>query len=196
MDCPICYEQITTSTGQVTTSCGHTFHFKCLNEWYYHQIQEEEGVETCPCCRKEPGEFERASLVEDGTEIDAESETLSEVSVPNETGREWIRVGPRRWIIPSSSEHRLQILAQIAAEQQKENELRIPPYNGEAHALWILRNLFEAPMEPAGPMETISPVDRTKMFRRRRRGMLPGRDFWSHLGIEYDLKEINGYMTD
>lgn len=196
MECPICYEQITNTTGQVTTSCGHSFHFKCLNTWYYQQLQQEDGVETCPCCRKEPGDFERCSVVEDGTDMDAESESLSESSVPGAHAdhTEWVRVGPRRWIIPSSTEHRLQILAQISSEQQKENELRIPPYNGEAHALWVLRNLFDAPLEPAGPWEQIHPVDRPKMLRRRRRSF--GRDFWTHLGTDHRLKEIDGYKSD
>ena len=162
--------------------------------WYYQQIQQEDGVETCPCCRKEPGEFERASLVDDETEQDAESETVSEASFPDDTGREWIRVGPRRWIIPTSSEQRLQILAQIASDQNKEDALRIPPYNGEVHALWILRNLFEAPQEPAGPMEEVHQVDRPNMVRRRRRSF--GRNFWSHLGEDHKLKEIDGYKTD
>ena len=191
MECPICYEGITVTSGQVTTSCGHTFHFKCLNTWYYEQLQQEDGAETCPCCRKEPGEFERCSVVEDESETDTEmeSETASDSSFPN---TQWVRVGPRRWIIPSSSEHRLQILAQIASE--KEDTLRIPPYNGEAHALWALRNLFDIPLEPAGPMDIVHPVDRAKIVRRRRRSI--GRDFWAHLGTDHTLQEIDGYKTD
>lgn len=192
MDCPVCYESITKETGQVTTSCGHTFHFKCLNAWYYHQITNDLGQESCPCCRKEPGEFERASVVT-GTEDDAESETISEPSLP-EMDIQWIRVGTRRWIIPSSEEDRLRILAEVAANQPKEDPYRIPPYDAEAHALWVLRHLFEEQTGPMQPYEQIDPLDKPKMVRRRRRSF--GRTFWAHLGTEYKLKEIDGYTTD
>lgn len=191
MECPVCFETITRETGQVTTSCGHTFHFKCLNTWYYHQIQNnEDGQESCPCCRKEPGEFERASIV---TNEDAESETIS-MEDEDQPTLEWIRVGDRRWVMPTSEEERLRILAEVAAAQPKEDPFRIPPYNGEAHALWILRHLFEENQEPTQPMELINPLDTPKMFRRRRRSF--GRSFWAHLGQEHRLKEIDGYMTD
>lgn len=48
MDCPICYEKISTSTGTTTLSCSHSFHFGCLSGWF---LKQEVG--TCPCCRKE-----------------------------------------------------------------------------------------------------------------------------------------------
>jgi hypothetical protein len=193
MDCPVCYETITKETGQVTTSCGHTFHFKCLNTWYYHQISNEGVQETCPCCRKEPGEFERASVVT-ATEEDAESETISEPSLPDvDMDIQWVRVGTRRWIIPSSEEDRLRILAEVAANQPKEDPYCIPPYDGEAHALWVLRHLFEE-QPPAQPQEPLHPLDQPKMLRRRRRSF--GRTFWTHLGTDYKLKEIDGYKTD
>jgi hypothetical protein len=189
MDCPVCFEAITKETGQVTTSCGHTFHFKCLNSWYYHQIQSNEsGQESCPCCRKEPCEFERASVVTD----DDESETISEND--DEPELQWVRVGERRWVIPSSEEERLQILADVTAQQLKENALQIPAYDGEAHALWILRHLFDENLGPPQPLEPVNPLDTPKMVRRRRRSF--GRTFWTHLGNEYTLKEIDGYVTD
>ncbi len=192
MDCPFCFEAINEATGQVKTSCGHTFHFKCLNHWYYSQLQREEAQESCPCCRKEPGEFERASIVDDTTQEDVESETISEPSVDFDV--EWVRVGPSRWIVPSNGTHRLQILAQVAEDQTKLGPYYIPPYDGEAHALWILRTLFEEPIEPPGPYEETHAVDRPKMLRRRRRSY--GRTFWSHLGEAHNLKEIDGYCTD
>ena len=48
MDCPICYEKITSETGVVTTSCGHSYHFACISSWL---AKQEAG--SCPCCRKE-----------------------------------------------------------------------------------------------------------------------------------------------
>jgi hypothetical protein len=195
MDCPVCYETITTDTGQVTTSCGHTFHFKCLNTWYYYQSNKDEGQESCPCCRKEPGEFERASIVT-GTEEDSESEldSNSESDVNMNEDLSWIRVGPGRWIIPSSDGDRLRILAEVTANQSKEDPYQIPPYDGEAHALWILRHLFEEEQTPAEPLEPVHILDKPKMVRRRRRSF--GRLFWSHLGTDYKLQGIDGYTTD
>jgi hypothetical protein len=191
MDCPICFETITKETGQVTTSCGHSFHFKCLNTWYWRQTQNEEGQESCPCCRKMPGEFERASTVT-GSE---ESESISEWTVDQENSNEWVQVGPRRWIIPSSEPERLQILAQVASEQDKIDELYIPPYNPENHALWVLRNFFELPTGDLVRQEEITQFDRPKIMRRRQRPLC--RTFWSHLGTEYELNRMDGgYKTD
>jgi len=190
MDCPVCYEAITKETGQVTTSCGHTFHFKCLNSWYYHQITHNEGgQETCPCCRKEPGEFERASVVTDSEE-DAESQTISEPSLPE---NEWIEVGHRRWIIMPQQD-RLRILAEVAANLPKEDPFAIPPYSEEAHALWVLRHMFDEPVGPVEPMEVTDPLDRPRMVRRRRRSF--GRTFWTHLGRDNSLHTVDGYKTD
>lgn len=189
MDCPICMDPITNQTGQVTTSCGHTFHFKCLNTWYWRQTQEEDGQETCPCCRKEPGDFERASTVTESEE----SQSIAEWTVDEEPN-EWIRVGPGRWIVPSSEPERLQILAQVAADQAKMNELHIPPYSPENHALYQLRHLFDEPNEPTAPSEPLNNLDRPKMVRRRRRSW--GRTFWCHLGNEYKLTSIDGYKSD
>lgn len=192
MDCPVCYESITTETGQVTTSCGHTFHFKCLNSWYYTQINSESGQESCPCCRKEPGEFERAPLVDDDED---ESEEEEENQFPNiNLETEWVRVGPRRWIIPSSDENRLQILAQLASEEPKLDPFHIPPYSEEAHAYWVLRHLFEEPSEATGLIEELHPLDRPKMVRKR--CLDYGRTFWVHLGKEYKLGSVDGYKSD
>lgn len=196
MDCPICFETITKETGQVTTSCGHSFHFKCLNTWYWQQTQSEESKESCPCCRKEPGEYERASTVT-GTIKDAESQEYEEYDSDEEFEREnpeWIRVGPARWIMTSDPNERLRILADVAEAERKRHQFDIPPYNPENHALWVLRHLFEEPLEPATQQEVINPLDRPKLVRRRRRSF--GRTFWSHLGNEYNLATLDGYKSD
>jgi hypothetical protein len=190
MDCPICFETITKETGQVTTSCGHTFHFKCLNTWYWRQTQTEEGQETCPCCRKEPGEFERASTV---THSETESESIAEWTVDENENNEWIRVGPARWIVPSSEPERLRILAQVASEEEKRNEFHIPPYSAENHALWNLRHMFHEEAEVFHE-EPLSRFDRPLLSRKRHRWY--GRTFWSNLGREHNLQEIDGYKTD
>ena len=190
MECPICYEQISKDTGQVTTSCGHSFHFKCLNTWYWQQSQNEEGRESCPCCRKEPGEYELASTVSD----ESDESTEMEWEDNEEEGPEWVRVGPGRWIVPSDEPDRLRILARVADEERKRHEFAIPPYNPENHALWVLRNFFEEPSEAPTQQEVIHPLDRSKLVRRRRRSF--GRPFWAHLGSEHKLTEIDGYKSD
>jgi len=48
MNCPICYDEINSQTGNVTTSCGHSYHFSCISSWY----SKGESA-SCPCCRKE-----------------------------------------------------------------------------------------------------------------------------------------------
>ena len=194
MNCPICFDEITVDSGQVTTSCKHTFHFKCLNTWYYRQLQNEDGEESCPCCRTKPGEYERASVVSESTESDAESQSI-EFTPSHFTNTEWVRIGPRRWVIPSSDEDRLRILANLASERVKD-PLEIPAFSEEAHALWVLRHLFEAPPEPAGPpQEPVDIMDRPKMLRKR--GLYQGRTFWAHIGNGYNLDYTDrGYKSD
>lgn len=53
MDCPICYDKITSATGVTTLSCSHSFHLSCISGWF---LQQEAG--TCPCCRKEMAAIE------------------------------------------------------------------------------------------------------------------------------------------
>ena len=57
IDCSICYEAITSSTGKVVMSCDHTFHFKCLTTWFQSQ-EKNELASNCPCCRHEATEYE------------------------------------------------------------------------------------------------------------------------------------------
>ena len=184
MDCPICFDTITTTTGSVTTSCGHNFHFKCLNTWYYKQQQNEDTIESCPCCRREPGEYELGSII-------TEEEEEEEENVNEEEDAEWLP--RRRWIL--NSEDTLQILARVASELPKEEQFPIPPYNEEAHAYWLLRNLFTVESnEPLVYAENIHYLDKPKMMRKRHRSF--GREFWSHMGEDYELENIDGYKTD
>ena len=43
-ECPICLAHITNDTF-TKTSCGHTFHAECLNEWTKNNC-------SCPLCRQ------------------------------------------------------------------------------------------------------------------------------------------------
>jgi hypothetical protein len=189
MDCPICFDTITSSTGSVTTSCGHTFHFKCLNTWYYKQIQNEDAKESCPCCRKEPGEYEIASVVTEEEEEEEEEEEVNEVEDEE-------LLATRRWILTNNNT--LQILARVANDLPKEERFPIPRYSEDAHAYWLLRNLFAEEEEPrevvAEPQEEAHLMDRAKMMRKRKRYF--GREFWTRLGKEYELETLDGYITD
>lgn len=69
--CPICYEDVTSSTGSVNLSCSHTFHLSCITKWFSKQ---DHG--SCPCCRKEVGEKEDLASLTD----DEEDDTLTYVS--------------------------------------------------------------------------------------------------------------------
>ena len=53
MDCSICYQAISATTGIATLSCSHSFHINCIGKWL---ISLDEG--TCPCCRKKMSALE------------------------------------------------------------------------------------------------------------------------------------------
>jgi hypothetical protein len=89
MDCPICYSAITTETGVVTTSCGHSYHFACISKWFMGQ---DNG--TCPCCRKEMGEtedFPQAPEDEDDSEYESDDEDEDEDEEEEEEELEFTR---------------------------------------------------------------------------------------------------------
>ena len=67
MECSICLSEITAATGVYTTSCGHSFHFRCAVTWLLHA-----EVENCPMCRHEMGNDER--LPEEPEEEEEEEE--------------------------------------------------------------------------------------------------------------------------
>lgn len=75
-ECPICYEDVTDSTGSVKLSCAHTFHLSCITSWFSKQ---EHG--SCPCCRKQMGEKEDTARI-------AEDDTLSYVSDETDASEE------------------------------------------------------------------------------------------------------------
>lgn len=53
MDCSICYQAISATTGIATLSCSHSFHINCIGKWL---TSLDEG--TCPCCRKKMSALE------------------------------------------------------------------------------------------------------------------------------------------
>jgi hypothetical protein len=69
MECSICFENITRETGKAELSCSHTFHLKCLSNWFTKN-------ENCPYCRHEANEMEKMGHLEnvDDEEDDDEDE--------------------------------------------------------------------------------------------------------------------------
>jgi Ring finger domain len=51
MDCPICYEEL--GVARTTMSCSHSFHFRCLSNWF---VTKHTG--SCPICRKKAAKLE------------------------------------------------------------------------------------------------------------------------------------------
>jgi len=128
MDCPICMETINASTGSTTTSCGHTFHFKCLANWCIKKVQADDH-QNCPLCRHEMFEIERLpEPVEDEDEEDDESEYSEDSEESDENSvmdREFLQF-----------ERDNEEAAQRAAAG-------IPEFDEAAHALWVMRTTFE-----------------------------------------------------
>lgn len=60
MDCSICMDAITKQTGLVTLSCDHSFHFRCIDEWFTKQLLDDLN-QTCPCCRSEGAQMDRCN---------------------------------------------------------------------------------------------------------------------------------------
>jgi len=47
--CPICYTD--EKPDNYTTPCGHSFHIRCLFEWWDVQMTTQRGCVSCPLCR-------------------------------------------------------------------------------------------------------------------------------------------------
>ena len=56
MDCAICYEPITESTGKAILSCRHEFHITCII------ASMATGTHTCPYCRHTLTKYENGAF--------------------------------------------------------------------------------------------------------------------------------------
>ena len=78
MECSICLSDITALTGVYTTSCGHSFHFRCALTWFVNS-----EVENCPMCRHEMGENEKLpEEPQEEYEEEEEEEEDSDCAIP------------------------------------------------------------------------------------------------------------------
>lgn len=119
-ECSICFEQLAKATGSSTMACGHCFHIGCLARWLTKN-------ETCPYCRHEANEHEKfQELIDDESEEEYDDESDDE----EEHGEDWIRVARGRWITVAQRDSQIQ-------------NLNIPEYDAEAHALWVFRKTME-----------------------------------------------------
>ena len=76
-ECSICLSPISAKTGKVSMACQHSFHFRCITNWFIEQ-SENDLKETCPYCRREASEDE--ALPKLGEEDEEFSDDESEVS--------------------------------------------------------------------------------------------------------------------
>jgi hypothetical protein len=107
MECSICFDDITKQTGSTTLSCDHAFHFRCINNWFVKQFLDD-LPQTCPCCRNEGGQLDRAifdeedennTQEEDADEDyeDEESETASDTDSLDDLSFNDVMRGNARW---------------------------------------------------------------------------------------------------
>lgn len=107
--CAICLEDINKTTGKVVLSCEHTFHYRCIDNWFGKQVWDD-LPQTCPCCRDGGQHLDRAEVVEveenededDDWATEDDDDANSAVTDITEDIR-WERVGPGRWFILSNS---------------------------------------------------------------------------------------------
>ena len=82
MECSICYDGISASTGCVTLACSHNYHLGCVGRWLLEH-------QTCPLCRAAPTEKERISAPQEDEEDDEEEDEedwgddRSELDIPD-----------------------------------------------------------------------------------------------------------------
>lgn len=105
----------------------------------------------------EEDEEDEEEWVDDEEDEDEDDE---EESVDDNASLLWQRVAPGRWRIVK-------------------NPLRIPEFNEEDHALWVMRKTFEmaedgASIEAAGSEPPIPETDSLSLFMLRSEGIVPG----------------------
>lgn len=115
MECAICCDEMTKCTGSTTLSCEHSFHFKCIVNWFDKQITDD-LEQTCPCCRNKGSEMDRCEIQkwEEDEEEDEDYEDEDEGEEEEEEERfpdlgsdelfRWERTGPGQWMITSNRE--------------------------------------------------------------------------------------------
>lgn len=63
-NCPICFEDITSKTGHATLACGHTYHMRCISQWFQTATEP-----ACACCRKSATHTDWSPIVQNPAPI-------------------------------------------------------------------------------------------------------------------------------
>ncbi len=77
MDCSICLEAVTKQTGIVTLSCEHTFHFRCIDNWFAKQLGND-LEQSCPCCRHTGNDMDRIDVSQVNEDDDDDDESYED----------------------------------------------------------------------------------------------------------------------
>lgn len=98
-ECAICFADITADTGRSVLGCGHTFHMLCVVRWFC----EQEGISSCPCCRREAGELDNVPILPGEVEEDEESEDDEDEEESDDEEAEdieivWVRAEDGTWL--------------------------------------------------------------------------------------------------
>lgn len=150
MDCSICFDALTNETGSTTLSCQHTFHFRCIVNWFDKQIGES-LEQTCPCCRGKGSEMDRCEVKEWNNDDDEEED--DEDYEEDEEGEEdtnsildeipddardllWERVGEGRWLITSRQDLAYEALRGLFGSL---NELDVDPSSAAQKIQAVIR---------------------------------------------------------
>lgn len=77
--CTICMDGLNTKYSTVSTSCGHIFHEKCINEWF-------DSSASCPKCRKIIGRYKIHKIFLDFGDAPLGNDGMKECQVTANSG--------------------------------------------------------------------------------------------------------------
>lgn len=82
MECSICYDAINSQTGNATLSCSHSYHISCLTHWFAKNPESQ----TCPFCRHQVNDTEKAYCYSDEEEEDDDDDYDEDEDEEEEVG--------------------------------------------------------------------------------------------------------------
>lgn len=84
-------DEITKQTGIVTLSCDHSFHYRCIDNWFAKQIWND-SPQSCPCCRNEGAEsgLDRCKVFHSEDNDDEDSDYSDDDTVSVHRDDDWL----------------------------------------------------------------------------------------------------------
>lgn len=82
MECPICYDAIDESTGHTKLSCGHSYHLRCIVEWFSNQRPEPASCALCRHAVSGKDALPDCLVADSKSESESESDSESEPDEP------------------------------------------------------------------------------------------------------------------